>query len=213
MSITFSILCVIFLYIQIQLGGLFKILFKSPIKLETIEQAKNLKAGDTVNLDITKIDGHLASYYYSSSKSGLYDSYNEKSRYYTVPFDNSNLFNYEEWHVAVKLDRSDFDKAEKAKHASSFSTKVLLSVYGVVKDMSDEEKKYATSNMDMIYIQVLDKKRTLIVSSILLLILVLSIAFIVFYIKDKKKEKAISEDKMKINNPNNYQVPQNIYVQ
>jgi len=117
------------LYGRIQEGCLFNILFKSPIKLETLEQTKNLKSGDTVNLDVTHMD-YLMTEYTTYSKNGHNLSYKENANYYYVTFSNSDLLNYEYRNVAIKLNPSDIDKAKK-----------VYSFYGVVKDMDDEEKK------------------------------------------------------------------------
>jgi len=67
--------------------------------------------------------------------------------------------------------------------------------------------------MDPIYIKILNKTNILIVSAICFLTSVLSIAYIVYYIKDKVKNKAKPEDEMKLRNSNNDQVPQSICVQ
>ena len=204
-SIIFLIISTIIFFVEI--GNVFKIL-KSPIQLETYEQAKNLKSGDVVKLDIIMTGGDIIRETSTYSKYGQEISSRESARYYVVPFINSNKS--ELWYVTVKLDtKNEFDKADKAWTAfKDYSktkkepTEVMLSVYGVVKDMNDEEKKYVTTDltdlMDMIYIGKLNKTRTFVSTVVFFLVIALSIGFIVYYIKDIKKEKA---KEMKANSP------------
>jgi len=219
-SIVFLIFGIIIFFVEI--GDAFKVL-KSPIQLETIEQAKNLKSGDVVNLDITMVRGDIMRETTTYSKYGQEVSSKESARYYIIPF--LDLKNIDEWYVTVKLEsKDDFRKAEKAMDAlenyiktKEEPTEVIFSFYGVVKDMNDEEKKYIpiglSTAMDAIYVKQLNKTSTLVLTGVSILAIALSIGYIVYYIKDNKKEKARLEEEKKINNPDNYQAPQNIYVQ
>jgi len=201
------------LILFVVIGDFFKVL-KSPIQLETFEQAKNLKSGDVVKLDITMTGGDIM----KETKTYSNNNTEETARYYAVPFINSN--NSKLWYVTVKLDSNEFFKAEKAKTAfenfiktKKEPTEVMLSVYGVVKDMNDEEKKYVTTDltkvMDTIYIDKLSKTRTLVLTGVVILIIVLSVSYIVYYTKVSKKKEARLKEEMKANN----QAPQNIDVQ
>jgi len=214
-SVLLLIICGILFFIEI--GNAFKII-KSPLQLETIEQAKNLKSGDYVNLDITMIENYVISETKTYSKYGKEISSEESARYYMVPILDSKKNDI--WYVIVKLQSENFGKAEKAMIAfenyiktGQKPTEVILSVCGTIKDMSDEEKKYVPFGfdkiMDMIYIEKLNKTRTLIVTGVSFLLVVLSVGYIIYFIKYNKKEKARLEEEMK----NNNQAPQNINVQ
>lgn len=213
------ILIIAIVALSLVVGDIFKIL-QSPIKLETVEQAKNLKSGDTVNLDITMIVGDMISETTTLSRHGQKISSSESARYYVVPI--YDFKKSDQWFVTIKLESGEFDKADKGIAAfENFSktneipTEVLFSIYGVVKDMSDEERKYVPSELDdvmnMIYISKLSKAKTLIVSAIAIVLFITGIVLIVLYLKDKKMGK-VKLEKTKINNPDYYQAPQNIYV-
>jgi len=195
-------------------------LLKPTIKLETVDQAKSLEVGDHVKLDVTMIGDGIISETTTYSKGG-YKSSSESARYYLIPF-----FDFEKgdkWLVTVKIHSDDFDKADKGIKAfedfvlnDKIPTEVLFTIDGLVEEMNDDEKKYVPSDykslMENIYINKRNKIRTLAIPALGLLFLVAGTVLIVLYTKDKKKEKSVSEE-MKINNPNNYQVPQSINIQ
>jgi len=155
---------------------------------------------------------------------GTYINYDDVERYYAVPF--LDLKSNDEWYVAIKLNSTYYDVAEKAMDVyknyiitNKKPTEVLLSINGIVRDMTYEEKEhipYEYMNlMDWIYVERIfnTKKRALIIMSVTFLVIALSVSYIVYYIRNKNKEKTKLKNEMKLNNPENYQAPQNIYVQ
>ncbi len=193
---------------------------KTPIKLETSDQVRALKAGDHVTFDIKMTFDCLISETQTTTKNGKVQDSKESARYYVIPFIEITESEVKEYDLTVKINAEDFDKVESGYDAFEklytegvMPTEVIMSVDGLVKDMNDEEKKYVSSDydayMDKIYVNNQKKSTALITAGLGILFLLVGGILIVFFFLGRKKDKERLEE-LRTANPGYYEAPQNV---
>ncbi len=199
---------------------------KPSIKVENANQVENLKAGDTVKLEITMIIGDVIKEITTYSRNGEKVSSKESARYYLIPY----YQDFDTYLLTVKLGYKEFYKAEIAMEAYKtyqktklLPTDVIFTFFGVVTDMNDDEKKYVPMNirkyMDLVYVKEINKSTTIIMTVLGLLFAIGGVFLVVRHIQIKKKESEKIKTNVNninnvnnVNNVNNEQVNPNLYV-
>jgi hypothetical protein len=210
--------CIAVIFFAINASNFFGFL-KTPIEVKTIADAKSLKDGDHVTLDVTACYGYLISETTTTTKNGKVESTKESSRYYLIPYMDPTE-DYVEYCLTVKINSKDFSKMESATTAfedywedynASFPSTSFLKVDGLVTNMKDEEKKYATDYvnggyMEYIYLATPEKKTIFLMVVLSGVFLAFGVLFLVLFVLGKKKEEAKLAE-FRASNPGYYHAP------